>query len=49
MGKLRSKVLAVYEERERTTERGRVRKAPREKEKYPRPAIVRSLTRLRPS
>ena len=47
MGKLHSKGLPEYRERERTTERGRVRKAPREKEKYPRPAIVHSLARLR--
>ena len=30
MGKLQSKGLPVYGERERTTERGRFRKAPRE-------------------
>ena len=41
--------FCLYGERERTTERGRVRKAPREKEKYPRLAIVRSLARLRQS
>ena len=31
MGKLHSKGLPEYGERERTTKRGRVRKAPREK------------------
>ena len=49
MGKLNSKGLPVFEERERTTERGRVRKVPREKEKYLRSVIICSLDRLRPS
>ena len=50
--------MPVYRERERIelvvksigwgTERGRVHKAPSEREKYPRPAIVRSLAKLRP-